>query len=171
MAVPTKEILVLVGLPFSGKTTYSKTLANGDTEIISRDHILEEINADESLRISLAEYAKQIGKSWNDVVTEEYVRQVKQKIEQSTARTLVIDGTHLGVASRSFVASFPEYHPTAVVFSPSPEICLQRLAQANLSGIRSTVTPDLITNLHKLYIPPTKEEGFFEIRLVEAGGE
>lgn len=166
MVVPTKEIFVLVGLPFAGKTTYAQTLVSEDAELISRDRILEDINNNESLRISLLQRSQKTGLSWNDVVTQEYVQQVKEKILASQASLCVIDGTHLGVASRSFVGAFPNYHSTAIVFSTSVAVCRDRLKQANLSGIRSTITPELITHLQTLFVLPSKEEGFSEIRFL-----
>ncbi len=93
MVADTKLLFILVGLPFSGKTTWAEKYSSDSKEIISRDEILNSINRDTALRQYLFLEAKKIVEpvsqiylskeqnAWNDAVTNEYVKQVKKKFK------------------------------------------------------------------------------------------
>lgn len=172
----TKTVYVLVGLPFAGKTTYTKQLAqSGECLVIERDAFLEDINRDSVTREKLAQQAQTITapisrlhddvgrNAFNDAVTLEYVRRVTLAIDNSTASTIIVDGTHLQALSRSFVKQINNAHKIAVVFAPNPELSIERLSGEELVGVRKTVTPVLIRRMAEVFEMPRLEEGFDEI--------
>lgn len=176
--VPTKKLFVLVGLPFSGKTTWVREFVADFVTIISRDEILEQINKDVALRARLFIEAQSIiqpeskifdekeKNAWNDVVTKEYVRQVIQKVQKSESEVVIVDGTHLSSASRKFVAGDFGRMKIAVQISTSKDLCIDRWRQTHTSGIRSSITEELIQKMDALREDPLRSEGFDEILLV-----
>lgn len=178
MESATKRIYVLVGLPFSGKSTYCKQLApQGECLLIERDTFLEEINNDPETLVRLNEEAMSIEdpvsrmstdmhrNAFNDALTLEYCRRVVQAITQSSAPTVIVDGTHLQRLSRSFVRELRDAHMTAVVFPTDTALSIKRLQITTLNGVRATVTPEMIQRMSEIYESPTIEEGFDEIIL------
>jgi len=175
MAVPTKLLFVLIGLPFSGKSTWAEQYASDSKNIISRDEILNAINRDTGLRQYLFLEAKKIKQpvskiymsdeqnAWNDVVTTEYVKQVQEKIRKSLGFIVIVDGTHLSKESREFAKEIYGRKKIAVVFQTPKEKCIERWNQAPTFGVRSTVNPELIEKMDSLRVPPEKSEGFDEI--------
>ncbi len=175
MVADTKLLFVLVGLPFSGKTTWAEKYSLDSKEIISRDEILNSINRDTALRQYLFLEAKKIRtplskiylspeqNAWNDVVTAEYVKQIQEKIRFSPAEVVIVDGTHLSLESRKFVAQDFGRKKIAVVFHTPKKTCLKRWKNSSVTGVRSTITEELIEKMDSLGILPEKIEGFDEI--------
>lgn len=176
MDVATKELWVVVGLPFSGKTTFTKTIQPEKADVISRDAILESINHDNVLRQKLFFKAQTINQpesvlfsttkenAWNDVVTEEYVRRVTEKVQKSEKEKVIVDGTHLSVASRRFIKNILDRKIIAIIMYTPKDVCLVRFRGAQLQGIRSTITEKLIERMDEVKVLPTLQEGFDEIR-------
>lgn len=174
----TKKLFVLVGLPFSGKTTWAREFVGDSATIISRDEILEHINKDVALRARLFVQSQSIVRpeskifdekeknAWNDVVTKEYVVQVIQKIQKCESDVVIVDGTHLSKASRKFVATDFGRRKIAVQISTPKDLCIGRWRQATLIGIRSSITEELIQKMDVLRENPSESEGFDEILLV-----
>ncbi|MBP9719496.1 MAG: ATP-binding protein [Candidatus Levybacteria bacterium] len=179
MVADTKLLFVLVGLPFSGKTTWAEKYSSEFKEIISRDEILNAINRDTALRQYLFLEAKKIiepvsqiylskeQNAWNDVVTSEYVKQVKEKICNSISDVVIVDGTHLSLESRKFIAEGYGRKKIAIVFETPKEVCIERWKKGIVTGVRSTITEDLIDKMDNLRIFPQKTEGFDEVLLIE----
>lgn len=176
MASATKTVYVLVGLPLAGKTTYTKQLARlGECLVIERDAYLENINRDPVTLEKLEQQAQAITvpvsrlhadvrrNAFNDAVTLEYVRRVIAAIKSSPASIIIVDGTHLQALSRSFVGQINDARKIAVVFTPDPELCIERLGGEVLVGVRTTVTPELIRRMAEVFEVPTLAEGFDEI--------
>ncbi len=179
MVVDTKLLFVLVGLPFSGKTTWAEKYSSDSKEIISRDEILNSINRDTALRQYLFLEAKKIiepvskiyltkeQNAWNDAVTSEYVKQITEKIRNSISDVVIVDGTHLSLESRKFIAEDYGRKKIAVVFETLKEVCIERWKNGIVTGVRSTITEDLIQKMDNLRIFPEKDEGFDEVLLIE----
>lgn len=179
MPAPTnvRKISVLCGLPFSGKTTYAEAHRDRDTMIISRDEMITRILADAALRQQVNEEARMIvspvsrlystheDNARNDALTKYYVERVEQEIRQATAAHVIVDGTHLQPLSRSFVGRFPDRETVAVVCSTPLQVCLERYhaLQAHLVGVRSTVTPDLLSAMSRVFEWPTTAENFKQV--------
>lgn len=178
MPAHTKLLFVLVGLPFSGKTTWANNYSSSSKQIISRDEILNTINRDTALRQYLFLEAKKIAEpvsqiymskeqnAWNDVVTAQYIKQVQEKIRLSPADVVIVDGTHLGVESRKFILQDDGRKKIAAVFTTPKEICIERWKNGTVAGVRSTITEELIEKMDSLRIMPDKSEGFDEIQII-----
>lgn len=162
MAVGTKRLIIVCGLPFSGKTTFVEPLPDPKT-IISRDQIIPAIFADldrmNQIRIAAAKIDQPVSRlyetlaqnAFNDALTIEYCREVSRQIRSATTDTIVVDGLHLQPLSRSFQFDFPDYTIEQVVIDTPADVCIARLNEAinlgNLTGFRASVTPDLIRRL------------------------
>lgn len=177
MAPATKTLYVLSGLPFSGKTTIAKKLMEeNDALLIERDRFLESINTEPVSRSRVALHASRIiepvsklGKTkqenaWNDALTLEYVGRVRELIKQTDKAVVVVDGTHLQPLSRGFIRGLDGWRKIALPVPTDAETCVTRFMGAKTSGIRSTITPELIRSLAQVYEAPTEAEGFDEIR-------
>ncbi len=177
MGAATKTLYVLSGLPFSGKTTIAKKLMEeNDALLIERDRFLESINTERVSRARIAERAalisepvSKLGKTkqenaWNDALTLEYVGRVREAIAQTDKGIVVVDGTHLQPSSRSFIKDLTGWQKIAIQVRTDPETCIKRFLGAKTSGIRSTITPDLIRRMAEVFEPPTDSEGFDEIQ-------
>jgi predicted kinase len=176
MVAATKSITILIGLPYSGKTTIAKSLLNDDTLLIERDAYLEDVRRDPVLVQQLIEEATRIAQpisrmmptreanAYNDALTLEYVRRVTKAIQETEKSHVIVDGTHLQPLSRSFIKAFPDARKIAIVMRTDPEDCIQRLQRAPMEiGVRSTVTPELIRKMSDVFELPTEGEGFDEI--------
>ncbi len=178
MAAATKKVIVLCGLPFSGKTTYVKQFLDEDTLLVERDRILETLNADKHLVEDIKERAKLVehptstlfpttyDNACNDLLTMAYTEHVAELIKNTTKATIIVDGTHLQPLSRSFIKNIGSVQARAVVMDTSATVCIERLQQGIHSGLRSTVTPSLITKMAAVFEPPTTAEGFEEITVI-----
>lgn len=175
MVTATKTIYVLCGLPYAGKTTIVKKLFP-EALLIERDAFLGDINREPETQRRLEEMANKITtpistlsdiprkNALNDVLSEEYCKRVTQAIQSSSATTIVVDGTHLQPLSRAFVRNFLEEKKIAIVLERNPDVCIERYLQGQRTGIRQTITPALIRRMAEVFIAPTLEEGFSEVR-------
>ncbi len=170
-----KQVFVLCGLPFAGKTTTAKSLYKDGALLIERDAFLEQINREPETRARLkreaigitdpiSKLSKTVGENaFNDVLTMEYCRRVSEEILHTDALTIIVDGTHLQPLSRSFISQLKNVESTAIVINTPLEICLERLKNSSLSGIRATLTPEMISHMAEAYIAPSLNEGFNKI--------
>ena len=172
-----REILVLVGLPFSGKTTRAQELmkeAPGSL-LIERDVFLERVGNSPQLVERLMTEAKEISEpisrlfpsllenAYNDALSREYVRYVTELIQGSDAPRVIVDGTHLQALSRSFIQNFPEAHRVAMVIPTSVYECVSRfLCAGSPQGVRRSLTVEKIHNMQRFFELPSAGEGFEE---------
>ncbi len=181
MATATKQIYVLCGLPFSGKTTYVQELKQslkGNCLIIERDAFLEQINREEETRERLRLMAKSIlrpvsrlasmleANAFNDALTQEYVQRVQRQIRDTEAAHIIIDGTHLQPLSRAFFDPHIEAKYVAIVLERDPTLCIARWEMTAVVGVRRTITAELIRRMAEVYERPALAEGFAHIQLV-----
>lgn len=173
----TKTLYVLCGLPFSGKTTIAnKLMQSNDALLIERDRFLVSINREPISRAHIAEQAikitdpvSKLGKTakenaWNDALTLEYVSRVRATLAKTEKQTVIVDGTHLHPLSRSFIKGLEGWQKIAIFVNTPAEVCVIRFLGATTTGIRSTITPELIRNMAHVCEPPTEGEGFDEIQ-------
>lgn len=147
-------VYVLVGVPGSGKSTWIRNQDWArDCVVVSTDAFVEY-------------YAKQQGKTYNEVFDDYMPTAVKCMAEQVVAareagQDIIWDQTSTTVASRKKKFNMlPDYHAVAVVFpTPEPAELERRLASRPGKSIPWNVMQGMISSL-KL---PTEEEGFDEI--------
>lgn len=155
-----KEIVYLVGLPCSGKSTYIKENYK-DYAIISNDAIIEE-------------YAKNNGIKYNEAwksVKNDYVLTECQKRFQAAVkmgRPILIDNTNMTVKSRSKYEA-KGYQKNAIVFLID-DAERQRRAQKRANETGKLVPESAIDKMKSIFKMPTFSEGFSNITVVETNG-
>jgi predicted kinase len=176
--VINRELFVLIGVPFSGKTTIAKRLCREGDLLLSRDEILEGLYQDTEVISRMKEDAKQIPfprsrlfstgveNAFNDLLTTAYVEIVADLFRKSGAPRVIVDGTHLQALSRSFVAEASKsMRCVAFWMNVSVDECVFRFhSSRELVGIRSTLTEKKIREMNDYLEIPTRFEGFDEIR-------
>ncbi len=148
------RLYMLVGIPASGKTTWSNNQSfSDDCVIISTDQYVEE-------------YAAQTGKTYTEAF-QEYMpiavdRMTDAVIEAREAgRNIIWDqtSTSIGTRAKKF-RMLPNYYAIAVVF-PIPE--RQELERRLASRPNKIVPIDVVDRMIGNWEEPTLEEGFMEI--------
>lgn len=156
---PQPEIYVLVGLPGSGKSTWTRNfLASADKPfvVLSTDEIIERI-------------AKETSSSYNQAVNDYYGTADKEMKQNSRNAfkdkiSVIWDQTNVGVGKRrKILAQVPKnYRKIAVVFEVDDKELSNRLnRRAEETG--KTISPKIVEQMKKDYSEPSKAEGFDEI--------
>lgn len=152
----TPTLIVLVGPPASGKSTYISTMAH-DSVIISTDNIVEAI---------AKEQGKTYSEVWKTSVKEATKRMYVQLDEAIKDRKNVIwDQTNLTAKKRKEILSrFPkDYHTECVYFMVDQNELFRRLkARAIETG--KDIPAGIVINMIKTYEVPDKSEGFDRVR-------
>ena len=154
----SKEIILLVGLPGSGKSTWvaSFIASHPDYVVVSSDDIIDA-------------YAKSIGKTYTEVFEEHMsYAEVEYKIKLMTSlregKNIVVDRTNLSPKSRrKILSNVPkEYKKTAMVFNtPLDEIKKRLIKREHETG--KGIPENVISTMIKTYIEPESSEGIDEI--------
>ena len=156
------EIIVMVGLPGSGKSTWRDAmLAKSDREyvIISSDDEIEALAAEAGTTYS-AGFKQFIGKA--TAISKQKFREAVNK-----GRNILWDQTNLNPKKRkSILSQVPEeYTKTAVVFNITAHELQQRLDKRE-KETGKFIPPNVMKDMARSYRPPTKEEGFDTVSFV-----
>ena len=148
------KIIMLIGIPGSGKTTYSKELIKEyDAKVISTDKVRQTF----------------VGIEEKDVFPTVYKLCIEELKE---GRNVILDATHITpkVRKRSFDAldeyGVP-YERVAVYIETSVEECARRVEKRNQNPNELFLPVDVVFSYGKNIIPPSKEEGFDEIFIIK----
>lgn len=150
------EFIMLIGLPGSGKSTYTDALIAGNPDkdyvILSTDNMIEE-------------KAKAAGKTYSEIfpsvnvnfLTKEMKAQFRKALAEG--RNIVLDRTNMSAKKRKeFLDALPEnYEKIAVVFSIPDTLLKKRLAHREKTTGKS-IPPMVITTMARSYVAPTKDE-------------
>lgn len=153
------ELICLVGLPGSGKSTWINNFLKNKTEeyvIISSDNILEKI-------------AQACGLTYSDVYND-HINNATSRMNVDAAdaisnrQNIIWDQTNLTQGKRkSILNRFPKtYYKRAIVFSVEDEELHKRL-NTREKATGKKIPSHVIKNMRESYQEPTKEEGFDEI--------
>jgi predicted kinase len=145
------ELIMLVGLPASGKSTWAKAYVEANPEYI--------LHSSDKLRREM--YGDNFDDSDNNKVFEELHRRI---LEDLKTHSVIYDATNLVKKRRvHFLKQVSkQVYKTCVVFLKTYEKCLED----NLK--REIPVPDeVITRMRKTFSPPMCHEGFNEIRVVQ----
>ncbi len=148
-----KEIVYLVGLPASGKTTYRKTHFP-EYAVISNDEVTENFAARNGLS-----YAE----AWQRLSSDDVRKEGQKRFEQAVkeGRNIVIDNTNLTVEARALYRA-EGYVLKAVVFSPD-EAERRKRAQKRIFGGGKHIPESVVCEMREKYVPPSAAEGFEKI--------
>lgn len=143
--VPLPRVILLVGLPGSGKSTWA------------RDRRLPTLSSDD-IRGLLADDVTNQSIHRHVFATIRYL--LRQRLEIGRPVTC-IDATHLTPRERRPYFRIPGCRVEAVFFDVPVEICQQR------NGQRPRVVPsDVIGKMAARLVPPSKREGFSRVVVV-----
>lgn len=150
-----KTCYVLIGVPGSGKTTWTSK-QNLDAIVISTDNYIDD-------------YAKSVGKTYSEVFNEKIKEATSYMINdihkaKAQGKNIIWDQTSVNVASRKKkFKMLPDYKMIAVVFpTPNREELSKRLSSRPGKHIPSFVMETMINSFEF----PTLDEGFSEIIVV-----
>jgi len=156
------EIFVMVGLPGSGKSTWSNNMMANSPDsyvVVSSDDELERMADHEGISYGDA-HKKYIGKA---------VSISKQKFREAVNKGENIIWDQVNVSPkkrRSILNQVPAgYKKTAIVFEVTANELNQRLAKREQETGKH-IPPHVVKNMAKTYRPPTKEEGFDNVIFV-----
>ena len=135
-------IYTLVGLPASGKSTFTQTLTN--CVVVSSDEIREQL-------FGSAEYQNNPKLVFNTA---------RKRIAEALkdGKDVVFDATNINHRARKLALNFDAYQ-VAIFFTTSAEECKRRNAQRERQ-----VPESAIDRMASRLVAPTLEEGFDEIR-------
>lgn len=160
----TKHLIVLCGLPGSGKTTYRNGPAFDDYKVCSTDDIIEAMAAGMGKTYSQA-FAECIEPA-TKLMNENFARYLKN------GDNIIFDQTNLSPKKRrAIVSQVPkDYEKTLVAFETDSaslmKIWLERKELGN-KIISLTILNDMQSN----YIKPTQDEPYDNIVVVERKNE
>lgn len=150
------SIIMLVGLPGSGKTTYRdkyiKDIVSSNPLVISQDDLVEAYASENNMTYTQA---------FQTANLKDFQRQVKQTFVDAIAdgRTIVLDRTNLTVKTRqSFLYLVPaHYSKIAIVFDVHPLVLEDRLERR--AAATGKFIPDYVINqMRRSYVAPSKPE-------------
>jgi len=148
------ECVMLCGIPTSGKSTYVDKLLCLDywqnSVVLSTDYYIEF-------------YAKQQGKTYNEVF-DEYVKEATKQMDEllqyaiKNNKHIIWDQTHLtaGTRKKKLRRIPPEYHRGVIYFQVSLEEALER----NNHREGKFIPKDILKRMWHQFEVPTIEEGF-----------
>ena len=148
------KLIMLIGIPGSGKTTYSKELKEKyDAKVISTDKVRQTFKDIEE----------------KDVFPTVYRLSIE---ELKNGRNVILDATHITpkVRKRSFDALDEygvAYEKVAVYVDTPVEECARRVEKRNLDPNELFLPVEVVYSYGQNIIPPTKEEGFSEIYIIK----
>jgi predicted kinase len=140
------KLIILCGLPCSGKSTFSRSSEYDDYMHLSTDAYIEQV-------------AKLQNKTYNDVWKHTIKEAAKvfyglMCIAATTDKNILIDQTNLTVQTRKLKLNlFQNHEPTIVFFNTSLEIIKERNCRPN-----KHIPDDVIASMYKSLEVPTEEE-------------
>lgn len=147
------KLIVLVGLPASGKSTYADMLAKfPKTIVLSSDKLRKELLGDETCQTN------------NQLVFDTLYR--RAKLYLIDGYNVVIDATNINMKDRKRTLSYFEkldIERVAIVFATPIEVCYVRDERRE-----RTVGKDVIDKFVQRFEIPMEYEGFDEITIIES---
>ena len=171
-----KQLIMTVGLPFSGKSSAVKEFAAQGYEVIERDEVLRHVLDSDAYKETVdREGLGLTGRDLFDVENRIAIRllseRVREMVRLSSGERIIYDGTNLQRASRAGILELRNQgvEVSAIIFrTPLPEI-LRRAEAARLSGEREWNFNEQATGALKRMIEmledPNEDEGFNNIEV------
>ena len=137
-------LIVLCGIPASGKTSFTHWGFEKDVKVISTDKIRGELFGDESIQRNPR------------LVFDTAYNRIANALQKN--ENVIFDATNLTIKDRKeiFKRFSPNVHEIIAVYFNTPlEVCLERNAKRERK-----VPEDVIRRMHDRIQEPTTEEGF-----------
>jgi predicted kinase len=146
----------LIGLPGSGKSTWSKPyLESGQFDLISTDYHIDQ-------------YAKSVGKTYSEVFNS-YIKEAEKIVKLyldeviDGQRNLIWDQTNTTAKARkNKIIKLDGYIKIAVVFNISEKTQLDRLKKRD-DEIGKAIPANILNSMRNHFELPTLDEGFSQI--------
>ncbi len=157
------KLIMLCGVPGSGKTTWSyNKYGNEKHAYIASDHFIEAI-------------AEELGKTYSEVF-QDVIKYADTKFFNDLGiftylkdAIVLIDRTNLTVKSRARVLKEVNnadlYYKEAIYFDTPIEIVKERLTERNKSG--KIISDELLDRMIKSTQIPTEDEGFDKVTIIK----
>ena len=146
-----QKLIILVGIPGCGKTTYAnKFLRKKNTFVLSSDTIRKQVFGDENAQYN------------NKLIFSILFKRARSKLKQGM--NVVIDATNISSATRKETLAYfsdLDLQKIATVINAPIEVCISRDQKRTRS-----VGEEGVMKLAGRYEPPTLEEGFDEINII-----
>lgn len=148
------NLIMLVGIPGSGKTTHSAELSKKyNAKVISSDKVRQTY----------------VGIDEKDVFPTVYRLCIE---ELKNGGNVILDATHITpkVRKRTFDALDQydvEYDKIAIYFDTPVDVCIKRVEIRNKDPKELFLPLEVIESYGKNIIMPTKEEGFKEVLIIK----
>lgn len=160
------ELIVLVGLPASGKSTFRDNSAFDDYYHFSSDDLIEA-------------YAKSIDSTYNEVFTDyvkEATRLANEGLQAAIAekRSVIWDQTNMSRKKRAAILSkFPKEYVRRCICVEPPETAEDEytLSQRLKSRPGKDIPAFVMANMRKSYQKPNLEEGFLTVAFSDINGD
>ena len=164
-----KNLIVLIGLPNSGKSTKRIKLQEKitDLKVVSRDDLLEEFYYKRMGKIddynTMYRFVHEDGTILKQFKAEfEYLLNTLAKIEKN----ILIDMTQLSLSSRrKMLNHFPKFNKKAIVIMTDNDELYRRNDQRFLET-KKFISTKVIENMMTSFTYPVLEEGFDSIELI-----
>ena len=143
-------LTVLVGIPGSGKSTYVEKNKQPNEEVLSSDRIRKELLSGEEDQTN------------NKLVFDTLYARARDVLSQG--QDVIIDATNISASIRKKTLDYfsdLDLQRIATVINAPIEVCVSR----DKNRTRS-VGEDVVLKVARKYDPPTLEEGFDEIQII-----
>jgi predicted kinase len=149
------KLIMMIGIPGSGKTTYSKDLSKEyNAKVISSDKVRQTY----------------VGIKENDVFPTVFRLCIEELKEN---RNVILDATHITpkVRKRTFDAldefNVP-YEKVAVYVDTPVDVCVRRVEKRNQDPNELFLPLEVITSYGNNIVPPSLSEGFIDIKVIKS---
>ncbi len=155
MKLPEPFVIILIGPPLSGKTTWIRNNFP-TTDVISRDEILMELHG-----------TRDYNKAFDEVDHKEVDRVLDQRLKQANIekKNVIIDMTHMVSKRRKQNLDYfsNDYYKLAVIFPILSEEEYERRNQKRIEEENKDLPIHIVKRMISSYQPVSSEEGFNKV--------
>lgn len=173
-----KQLVMAIGLPFSGKSEATEEYRKQGFEVIERDALLQQIVNSDAFKNEVVERAtglsgKELFAVKNEIAIRRLSEQIREIVRTSPHETFFYDGTNLQKESRAGVLELTKegVRVDALVFHVPLEEIIRRAEAVDASGERKGAFNDqarkALGHMITLIEEPDPSEGFTEMHVRE----